>query len=250
MNQFQNLLQKNKHVKKSHEVVNLSDKVDEIYIYDYIGESWGEGISSKWIADQISNSEKEEIHIRINSPGGIVFEGRAMATAIRNAKARTVAYIDGLCASAATTIATSCDHVIMNDGSMFMIHNAHSITWGDKNDMLQEAALLEKLDVDIAKDYSAKTGKDLEEIKSMMDAETWFDATEAKENGFVDEVENERKIENAFDLSAFNNAPIQEVPAAVNNTTPEIETESPKPTQPSQAIKQRMVEIRMNQLRS
>ena len=95
----------------------------------------------------------------------------------------------------------------MCEGSFFMIHNASGMAWGDKKELRDTADLLEKIEGAIVADYTAKTGKDAAEIIAMMDAETWFDASEALENGFIDRISDKAKAKNTWNLAAFANAP-------------------------------------------
>src|SRR5687768_5016860 len=116
-----------------------------LYIYDVINSIWG--VSAKDVVDQIADAaDAQVLHIHINSPGGDVFEGRAIMAAISRFEGKTIAHIDSLCASAATSIALACDEVEMSDGAFFMIHNAAGMVWGDKTAMREMADLLEKVE--------------------------------------------------------------------------------------------------------
>lgn len=180
-----------------------------IYVYDVISADWG--VSAMDVIKSISDAgEGKTLNIHINSPGGDVFEGRAIMAAIKAYKGKTVAKIDSLCASAATSIALACDEVEMSDGAFFMIHNASGFAWGDKSAMRETADLLEKIEGAIVNDYTAKTGKEEDEIRQMMDVETWMSASEALENGFIDRISETKATKNAWNLSAFNNAPVME----------------------------------------
>jgi Protease subunit of ATP-dependent Clp proteases len=177
-----------------------------IYIYDVIDAYWGVG--AKDVIDQISAaSDAQVLHVCINSPGGDVFEGRAIMAAINRFEGKTIAHIDSLCASAATSIALACNEVEMSDGAFFMIHNASGMVWGDKTAMRETADLLEKVEGAIINDYTTKTGKDAEQVIAWMDAETWFTAAEAIENGFVDRLAPTAKAKNTWNLAAFANVP-------------------------------------------
>jgi ATP-dependent Clp protease protease subunit len=190
-----------------------------LYIYDMIvstdidAEWWG-GVSAQSLVPQIDQLDVDVIHLRINSPGGDVFGGQAIAAALERHKAKVVAHIDGLAASAATAIAVAAEEVLMAAGAMFMIHNAWTIAIGDKNDFLECAALLEKVDGTLADRYAAHTGKPVSELKTLMDAETWFTAQEAVEFGFASAVEGDEKsdakasaAEKIWNLRAFEKAP-------------------------------------------
>lgn len=187
-------------------VVHNADSAS-LYIYDVISADWG--VSALDVVDAIGQATGNTVlNIYINSPGGDVFESRAIMAAIDRFPGKTVAHIDSLCASAATSIALSCDEVNMNQGSLFMVHNASAMVWGDKTAMRDTADLLQKIELSIIKDYTSKTGKPDAEIVSMMDAETWMTADEALANGFVDNVvEAKTKTKNTWNLSAYAKAP-------------------------------------------
>lgn len=177
-----------------------------LYIYDVIDPWWG--VSATAVVEALAQvADAELLNVYINSPGGDVFEGRAIMAALRRFSGRTVAHIDSLCASAATSIALACNEVEMADGAFFMIHNASGLVWGDKTDMRETADLLEKVEGSIVDDYTKKTGKDAADVIAWMDAETWFNAAEALEHGFVDRVTTASTTSNNWNLSAFAKAP-------------------------------------------
>ena len=177
-----------------------------IYVYDVIGGWWG-GVDAQEFVKELAGIKAGTIHLRINSPGGDVFDARAMQTALRQHKAKVIAHIDGLAASAATFLAMGADEIEMAEGGFFMIHNAWGFTIGNVNDHLEAAAMLEKVDGSIRADYSRKTGKPDDEVRALMDAETWMTAAEAKEAGFIDSIYEAEAPEDMFNLDAYDNAP-------------------------------------------
>lgn len=179
----------------------------ELYLYDVISADWG--ISAGQVIDAIDQAKGSEVlTLYINSPGGDVFEARAIMAALSRFDGKTVAQIDSLCASAATSIALACNEVHMAEGALFMIHNASGAVWGDKTAMRDTADLLQKVELSIITDYTQKTGKTDAEIAALMDAETWMTAQEALANGFIDSVTNPKsKPSNSWNLAAFRNAP-------------------------------------------
>lgn len=178
-----------------------------IYIYDVISADWG--VSALSVIDAINQAgDAKTLNIHINSPGGDVFEGRAIMAAISAYRGKTVAKIDSLCASAATSIALACNEIEMSDGAFFMIHNASGMAWGDKTALRETANVLEKIEGAIVNDYTTRTGKDEQEIRDLMQAETWFTANEALDYGFIDRiVEKSTAAKNTWNLSAFARAP-------------------------------------------
>lgn len=187
--------------------VNLVRNAGEasLYIYDVIDPYWG--VSATGVIEALAQSANADtLHVYINSPGGDVFEGRAIMAALRRFSGKTIAHIDSLCASAATSVAIACNEVEISEGAFFMIHNASGMAWGDKTDLRETADLLEKVEGSIVNDYTGKTGKDAAEIVAMMDAETWFSAAEAVAHGFVDRIAG-KAAQNTWNLSAFAKAP-------------------------------------------
>ena len=179
-----------------------------LYIYDVIDSYWG--VSALQVIDAITEAGNAQVlHVYINSPGGDVFEGRAIMAALARFNGKTIAHIDSLCASAATSIAVACTEVEMSPGAFFMIHNASTMAWGDKTALRETADLLEKIEGSIIADYTSKTGKDSAQVTAWMDAETWFNAEEALANGFVDRISSTSTApaQNAWNLAAFTNAP-------------------------------------------
>jgi ATP-dependent Clp protease protease subunit len=202
---------------------NKAEGSASLYIYDMISADWG--VSAAQVVDAIAQAgNAKTLNVYINSPGGDVFESRAIMAAIDRFAGNTVAHIDSLCASAATSIALSCKEVRMAQGALFMVHNASTMVWGDKTAMRDTADLLQKIELSIVGDYTGKTGKPDAEITALMDAETWMTADEALAHGFIDSItESKGKAANTWNLSAFAKAP-QQAPK------PEPEPEQPSMT--------------------
>lgn len=219
MAQLYQLYALNRAASRRFEVVN-AEANDEatVYLYDMIvstddeAEWWG-GVSPMGFITELANISASTVHLRINSPGGDVFAARCIEQAIAECGKTVIAHIDGLCASAATYIALACSKVVMGEGSLFMIHNAWTCAWGDKNDLTKTATLLNKIDATLANSYAKKTGKNTADIAALMDAETWFTAQEALDYGFIDEVSTTETAKNTaqqaqnWQLGVYKNAP-------------------------------------------
>ena len=138
-------------------------------------------------------SGARKLLLRINSPGGILREAVAMRSTLNTAGFETVTIrIEGLCASAATVVATLPGaHVQIAEGSEFMVHNPVCGCYGYADDMEATAAYLHKSEEIARGFYTKRTGADEATVKAWMDAETWFTAREALEAGFCDEVISE-----------------------------------------------------------
>jgi len=220
---FAKLVFDNKAVYKSFEVTAKADGSTRIDLYDVIDDYYG--VSATAFVSALNSIKSGDIALHINSPGGDVFSARAMVAAIAAHPSNVTAYVDGLAASAASYVAMSCDSVVMQAGSMLMVHCASCIVWGNSAEMKEMCVLLDKIDDSIAADYARKTGKPAEEMMALMRAETWMSAEESLDMGFADSiVENKKgKPANAWNLAAFKNAPEAKSapPEPVKDTPPE-----------------------------
>lgn len=192
-----------------------SGSIGQLYVYDVIvsDDYWG-GVGAETFVkahrDLEADDSVSEIHTYINSPGGDVFAARAMEAAVRACKKKTVAHVDGYAASAASYFALAFDEVEIAQGGFFMIHKAWTVGWGNADDLLATAALLEKIDASLVDTYAAETGLPKDEIAAMMSAETWLTSAEAVEKGFADRVaEDVPKASSGWNLAAYANAPAQ-----------------------------------------
>lgn len=129
----------------------------------------------------LSEANSKEVHVHINSYGGEVFAGVAICNMLKNYKGKTVAYVDGLAASAASIIAFGCDEVIIPNNAYLMIHRVSCGIWGNADDLRTQIEVLEKLEDGIANTYEEKAveGVTKEEILNLMKEETWFTGEEA-----------------------------------------------------------------------
>jgi len=134
-----------------------------------------------------SVSVQTPITVDISSYGGSVFDAYAIFNKLKEYKDVT-ANISGIAASSASFIALGAGKVKMHAMSLFMIHNASSLSYGGSEQMSKEADLLQKLNAQIAQIYASKTGKPFNKIEEWMTAEKWFTAEEAKNEGFIDEI--------------------------------------------------------------
>jgi ATP-dependent Clp endopeptidase proteolytic subunit ClpP len=167
-----------------YEIKNHAD-ASEIWIYDEIG-YWG--IGAKDFILELNAIKSKQISMHINSPGGEVFDGNAIYNAIKNHPASVTTYIDGIAASIASVIALAGDKVIMAENAIYMMHNPFGLVIGNADEMRKMADVLDKICDSMLGAYVSKSGKTQDEIRSLLDAETWMNADEAKEAGFVDEI--------------------------------------------------------------
>ena len=166
------------------------EQPETITIYDVIGEDmWtGGGFTAKRMNAALRSIGAKDITVKINSPGGSVFEGFAIYNELRLHKAKVTVEVMGIAASAAAYIAMAGDDIRMGLGSFIMVHNAWGMVIGNRNDLAESITTLEQIDnaqIDI---FEARTGLDRAKIEAFMDAETFLSAKEAVKNSFADSV--------------------------------------------------------------
>ena len=177
----------------------------EISIYDEIG---AYGVSAKaFLADLGKLPDKAPLTLRLNSPGGSVFDAVAIYNALQRHAGTVTVSIDGIAASAASYIAMAGDEIIMPENAFLMIHDPSGMVMGTAGDMRAMAEALEKIGASLNKGYAAKSGKSEKDIAALMAAETWFDAADALDMGFADTMSVPVRIAASFDVSQFQNTP-------------------------------------------
>lgn len=213
--------------------IKASTEGAEIFIYDEIG-SWG--IRAKdFVSELKAFTGLNQITVRINSPGGSVFDGTAIYNLLKNHSATIKVKIDGLAASMASVIAMAGDSIEMPENAIMMIHNPWMFAGGDAAELRKSADVLDKIKASILSAYTSKTGLSEDELSAMMDAETWLTGAEAKKLGFADDLTPAVDVAAAFDLSKFKNAPktISQLSAVADAvTTPKEDAEMPTPNPP------------------
>lgn len=188
----------------------LAGRRGEVKIYDEIGPSfWGDSVNAKTFSDDIAELDVDQLDVRINSPGGDIFDGITIMNALKRHPAKVTAYVDGLAASAASIIAVGgADEVVMCEGSQMMVHDAWSWGAGNATDLQRLVDRLDKSSDDMAKIYAKKAGTPVEEWREAMKEETWCTDEEAVALGLADRID-EHAEENIDDpVHAFRDAKI------------------------------------------
>lgn len=201
-------------MKSWYSIKNTSAETAEISIYDEIGFY---GISAASFLEELKSVGNRKIILRINSPGGDVFQGLPIYNRLKEHAAGVEVRIDGLAASMASVIAMAGSPVKIAENALIMIHNPAGFVAGDAADMREWADVLDKIRASLVTSYVRKTGKTEAAITKMMDAETWLNATEALDQGFVDEVTEPLQVAARFDMSKFRNAPTAPKPQPPQN---------------------------------
>ena len=177
----------------------------EVLIYDEIG---AYGVTAKgFLAELGALPDDAAIDLRLNSPGGSVFDAVAIYNALKRHAGEITVWIDGIAASAASYIAMAGDIIVMPENAFLMIHDPSGLVMGTAEDMRSTAEALDKVKGSLIQGYSSKSGKADNEIATLMAAETWLDAKEALDLGFIDRIAAPVKLAASFDVARFRNAP-------------------------------------------
>lgn len=187
--------------KRFYQLTDISEDSATLYIY-------GEITSFKWfendvcvydLAKEIGDLGGKALTVRINSYGGEVAEGLAIYNLLKSYEGEVTTICDGFACSAASVVFMAGTKRIMPRSSLLMIHNAWTWASGDADDLRKAAEDLEKITQPSVEIYTSVSNLDADEIKVMMDAETWIDADEALGYGFATEISKEAEMQSVKD---------------------------------------------------
>jgi ATP-dependent protease ClpP protease subunit len=217
--------------------MQATDTAAEIVIYDEIGKSfWGEEtVSAKSFLDSLTAlGDVGAITLRINSPGGDVFDGVAIHNAIRAHKATVTAHIDGIAASMASYIAMAADRIVMPANAFMLVHNASGLAWGSADDMREMAADLDRIDKAMTATYATRSGSTPAKMRALMKEDRLMDAKEAMDLGLADEVVAEKKMAAKFSLRLLPKAAAERFRAETGNGQSDPPPSAPVPEKPEE----------------
>lgn len=188
----------------------------EILLYDEIGMF---GVTAKAFQSMLTQAGDGEITVRINSPGGDVFDALSIYNSLQSRKTPVTMIVDGLAASAASLIAMAGTETVMMQNSMMMIHNSRTIAIGDRHDMASTSEILAKVDGQLAQIYASKTGSKADDMSDVMDKETWLTSTEALNQHFINRITSTTDVGAMMErIIAFND----EIEAAADQDSSDI----------------------------
>lgn len=177
-----------------------NDEVLNMYVYGNIvtDSSWFWGspddvVTRDFLKDLSKYPNAKRINVYINSGGGEVFAAIAIAQQLKAHKAEVHTYVDSLAASAATLIAMAGDVRHMTTSGLFMIHLPSMSLQGNRLDFAKGQEVIQRVEDIIRLTYQQKCTLDDATLTNMLEKETWLDAYEAKEYGFIDIIEDPKK---------------------------------------------------------
>jgi ATP-dependent Clp endopeptidase proteolytic subunit ClpP len=168
----------------------------EILLYDFIGYDWWSdtGTTALSFKQNLDNlGDVKRLTVRINSPGGDVWDGMSIYNQLSQFPAETTVVIDGLAASVASVVAMAGDKIQAAEVSQLMIHDAWTIVMGNEQDLREMADVLSKIDGQIADTYAVRSGRPAAEFRELQNKDTYLTAQEALSLGLIDEVIGTRK---------------------------------------------------------
>jgi ATP-dependent protease ClpP protease subunit len=183
--------------------VRAAGSATVIEFYDEVG-AWG--ISAKAFSDKLK-AASGDILLKINSPGGDVFDGCSIHNDLIAHSGKVRVEITGVAASAASIIAMAGEEIAIAENAFLMIHDSWGLTIGNRHDHAETEDLLAQIDQALAATYAARTGLSVAACAAMMDDETWLVGADAKAKGFATEILGSADVAAKFDLSVYGHAP-------------------------------------------
>lgn len=218
-------------------------KVIEVYVYGEIG-AWGI-TANQFIQDlKAVDDGVSSVVVAFNTNGGDLFEGLAIHNALKRLGERCTGRVDALAASAGSVAVCGAHRVVMASNAMLMIHNPYTWAGGDADELRRVADVLDQAFEVIIAAYKAKAPDiDEDELRRLVNAETWLSASEALALGLADEVGDGVKVQACLGQGAamarYRNTPqalldqlkaSKEEPAEPVVQEPEAEPAVPTPT--------------------
>jgi len=180
-----------------HVRASASDRA-EMFIYGVIGSDWDDGdVTAAQFVRDLKAITAPAIDLHLNSPGGLVWDGIAIYSALLNHPATVTSYVDGVAASAASFVAMAGESVVIEKPARMFIHDARAIVLGNAADMRDAAQLLDDTSATIAAIYADHAGGTVDQWRAAMQAETWYSSAQAVEAGLADRVANDKQQETA-----------------------------------------------------
>lgn len=198
----------------------------EIFIFgDIVDDSWNCGweddpaVYPLDIVQMLKGFSGQPVDVHINSGGGHAFAGAAIANVLRQYSGETTAYIDGVAASAAATVAFGCDRIVIPSNAYLMIHQPTAAAWGSATDLRKAAEMLDAVQKGIVNLYLSKAAKGVDEstVNALVDAETWLTGKDAAQYFAVELVKEINALNRIGDVyNKYTNIPER---LKINNQT-------------------------------
>ena len=236
-----NELMKKNPIENKLEIKNEAEGTIELFMYGTVGYSvYLNGIKYA-LGDVVGN----EINVHINSYGGDLFEGIAIKNFLLNRPEKINVYIDGIAASAASVIAMAGDHIVMPSDAQMMIHNPWTYTMGNAKELRKTADDLDKAQTSLEKSYLNRFKGTEDELKTLLDEETYLTADEAVLFGLADKIDGQAADDDEPNAKAalIKKFAAQVVPPATNTVETPEETDEEENEEPESTFVNNLLKI-------
>ena len=223
------------------EIKNEAEGTIELFMYGTVGYSvYLNGIKYA-LGDVVGN----EINVHINSYGGDLFEGIAIKNFLLNRPEKINVYIDGIAASAASVIAMAGDHIVMPSDAQMMIHNPWTYTMGNAKELRKTADDLDKAQTSLEKSYLNRFKGTEDELKTLLDEETYLTADEAVLFGLADKIDGQAADDDEPNAKAalIKKFAAQVIPPATNTVEIPEETDEEENEEPESTLVNNLLKI-------
>lgn len=165
----------------------------EMHLYGDIGPEWAGMIGAESVKGALDELGGKDFTMYLSTPGGSVDTGTDMFNMLSRYKGKKTFVVDSIAASMGSYLLQAADVRIVSENSKFMVHNPWGVVMGDAETLRREAEVFDKYRDAMVPGYAAATGKTEDEIKALMDAETWYVGQEIVDAGFADRVVGKAK---------------------------------------------------------
>lgn len=228
-------------------MLRINNKVDEAEIYisgdivddetgGFLSEFWGNVDGYEWPKDikkQLDSVKGKPLTIYINSYGGSVSAGLAMAHMIERHDAQTTAIVDAYCCSIATQIFFSADVCKMPSNSYLMLHKPSTLEYGNADDLRKSAEILDTIQKGLELTYLKKLRDDQAEpvlkvdVSAMVNDETWLTGAEAAKIFDIELMESMKALNCVGTLDKLKTLHYQRIPETLKFKDDGKHTEPP-----------------------
>ena len=226
--------------------LTTNGRTADIYIFgDITSWDWLESdVSSYTLSKELQGLDVDVINVHINSYGGEVAEGLAIYNMLKNHKAKVNTICDGFACSIAAVIFMAGDERIMNSASLLMVHNAWTLTAGNAAELRKQADDLEVINQSTMEAFKAHVNISDDELKTLLDNESWLSPQEALEKGFATSIKASENNENPSQsvknkviemlINPSNSVSLDDVIAKLTEALAQQKHAEPEPHEPEQ----------------
>jgi ATP-dependent Clp protease, protease subunit len=185
-------------------------KNGELYLYGFVGDNyWDEGFTASEVLDALGEVGRDtDVRVHINSGGGYVDDGIAIYNSLRAHKGNVTIIVDAIAASSASVIAMAGADRIMLAGSMMMMHDPSSETFGTADEHENKSKHLNIRAGQMADIYAEMSGDTADDLREEMKATLWLTPDEAVSRGFATAANEDKSLSvSAFDYRIYAHAP-------------------------------------------